>query len=153
MDCSLLGSPVHGILLGRILEGAAVSFSRGSSWPGDQTWVSCIGRQILYQLSTRETLKGPHAMIKWDLFQEFQGDSVSANQSSNKYFFKKDYMPWPGGIYPRNTRLVQNPLMRYNLVTEQSLKITRTSQEMQKKRYLKNPMNIHDKILKKILKK
>ena len=69
MDCSLLGSPVHGILQ-RILEWAAISFSRGSSWPGDQTWVSCIGRQILYQLSTRETLKGPHAMVQWDLFQE-----------------------------------------------------------------------------------
>ena len=39
---------VHGILQTRILEQVTISFSRGSSRPGDQTWVSCIGRQILY---------------------------------------------------------------------------------------------------------
>ena len=32
------GSAVHGILQARILEGAVISFSRGSSWPRDQTW-------------------------------------------------------------------------------------------------------------------
>ena len=51
MDCSLPGSSVHGILQARILEWVAISFSRGSSWPRDQTCVSCIGRQILYHLS------------------------------------------------------------------------------------------------------
>ena len=33
MDCSLPGSSVHGILQARTLEWAAISFSRGSSWP------------------------------------------------------------------------------------------------------------------------
>ena len=42
MDCSPPGSSVHGILQARILEWVAISFSRGSSWPGDRTWVSCI---------------------------------------------------------------------------------------------------------------
>ena len=42
MDCSPLGSSVHGILLARILEWVAIPFSRGSSQPGDQTWVSYI---------------------------------------------------------------------------------------------------------------
>ena len=36
MDCSLLGSPVHGILQARILEWAAMPSSRGSSWPRDE---------------------------------------------------------------------------------------------------------------------
>ena len=40
MDCSLLGSSVHGILQARILESAATSFSRASSRPRDQTEVS-----------------------------------------------------------------------------------------------------------------
>ena len=31
MDCSLLGSSVHGILQARILERVAIPFSRGSS--------------------------------------------------------------------------------------------------------------------------
>ena len=35
MDSSLPGSSVHGILQARILEWAAVSFSRGSSRPRD----------------------------------------------------------------------------------------------------------------------
>ena len=35
MDCSLLGSSVHGNLQARILERAAVPFSRGSSAPRD----------------------------------------------------------------------------------------------------------------------
>ena len=40
MDYSLLGSSVHGISQARILEGVAISFSKGSSWPRDWTRVS-----------------------------------------------------------------------------------------------------------------
>ena len=43
-----VGSSVHGISQARILEWAAIAFSRGSSWPRALTWISCIGRQILY---------------------------------------------------------------------------------------------------------
>ena len=51
MDCSPPGSLIHGILQARLLKWAAVSFSRGSSRPRDQTHISCdswIGRWILY---------------------------------------------------------------------------------------------------------
>ena len=51
MDCSPPGSSVHGIFQARILEWVAISYSRGSSWPRDQThvsYVSCTGSQILY---------------------------------------------------------------------------------------------------------
>ena len=41
MDCSLPGS-IHGIFQARILEWVAISYSRGSSWPGDRTQVSRI---------------------------------------------------------------------------------------------------------------
>ena len=41
VNCSPPGSPVHGISQARILEWAAISFSRGSSWSRDQTQVSC----------------------------------------------------------------------------------------------------------------
>ena len=34
--------------------GLPFPLSRGSSWPRDQTWVFCIGRQILYHWATRE---------------------------------------------------------------------------------------------------
>ena len=39
MDCSLPGSSIHGILQARILEWVAISLSRGSSQPRDQTLV------------------------------------------------------------------------------------------------------------------
>ena len=42
MDCSLPGFSVHGILQARILEWVAISFSRGSSQPRDQTLISCL---------------------------------------------------------------------------------------------------------------
>ena len=61
MDCSLPGSPVHGILQA-ILEWVVISFSRGSSWPRDRTPVSCIGRQILYKWATREI------QINWAMY-------------------------------------------------------------------------------------
>ena len=41
---------VHGIFQARILEWVAISFTRGSSLPRDQTHVSCTGRQILSPL-------------------------------------------------------------------------------------------------------
>ena len=58
MDCNLPGSSDNGIFQARILEGFAISYSRGSSQPRDQTFiscVSCIGRQIL--LTTEPPVK------------------------------------------------------------------------------------------------
>ena len=41
-----LASSVHGSLQARILEWAAIPFFRGSSWPRDRTWVSCIAGEF-----------------------------------------------------------------------------------------------------------
>ena len=41
-DCSPPGSSFHGIFQARILEWAAIPFSRASSQARDQTWVSCL---------------------------------------------------------------------------------------------------------------
>ena len=57
MDCSLPGSSVHEIFQARILEWVAISYSRGSSWPRDQTHISCIScisRRILYHCTMWE---------------------------------------------------------------------------------------------------
>ena len=53
-DCSLPGSSVHGILRARILGWVAIPFSRGSSQPRDQTWVSCIADRCFIIWATRE---------------------------------------------------------------------------------------------------
>jgi len=42
MDCSPAGSSVYGIILARILEWVAISFSKVSYRLRDQTLVSCI---------------------------------------------------------------------------------------------------------------
>ena len=66
MDCSLIGSFVHGIFQARMLEWVAFSFSRRSFRPRDWTRVSLIvgrrftiwaTREILMRLTSRQLLK------------------------------------------------------------------------------------------------
>ena len=72
MDCSPPGSSVHGILQARILEWAAISFSRGSSRPRDRSHVSnvsCIGRPVLYHqhhLGGRGCSQNPPVRAFWN---------------------------------------------------------------------------------------
>ena len=57
MDCSPPGSSVHGIFQARIPKQVATTSSRVSSRIRDQicvSWVSCIGRWILYHYATWE---------------------------------------------------------------------------------------------------
>ena len=54
MRCSPPGSTIHGISQARVLQWAAISFSRGSSKPRDQTQVSRTGRWILCHWATWE---------------------------------------------------------------------------------------------------
>ena len=54
MDCSPPGSSVRGILQARILEWVAISFSRGSSRPRDQTHVSWSAGRRFTIWATRE---------------------------------------------------------------------------------------------------
>jgi len=51
VNCSPPGSSVHEISQAKILEWVAISFSRGSSRPGDQACIFCISRRVLYRLS------------------------------------------------------------------------------------------------------
>ena len=55
MDCSLPGPLAHEIFLARILKWVVIPSSRGSSQPRNRTPVSCIGRQVPYHWTTRET--------------------------------------------------------------------------------------------------
>ena len=62
MDCSPPGSSVHGILQARILEWVAISFSRRSSQPGDQTLVSCIAGRF-FTVYAMGSLKNKHIQL------------------------------------------------------------------------------------------
>ena len=78
VDCSPPGSSVHWILQARILEWVAISFSKGSSRPRDQTLVShvsCTGRQILYCKRHLESLIYTHILgriIYQKIFRRFK---------------------------------------------------------------------------------
>ena len=81
MDCSTPGYPVlhyllefaqidssvHGILQAKILEWVAIPFSRGSSWPRNQTQVSYIAGRFLTVLAPGKPLgKGrPSPVLQW----------------------------------------------------------------------------------------
>ena len=57
MDCSLPASSIHEIFQARILEWVAMSFSRVSSQPRDQTQVSHIAGSLFTVWATREAKK------------------------------------------------------------------------------------------------
>ena len=64
MDCSLPGSSsIYGIFQARILEWVAIFFSKGSSWPRDQTQVSHIAGRLFTFWATRES-HGPYRKCK-----------------------------------------------------------------------------------------
>ena len=59
MDCNLPGSSVHRIYQVGTLKWVAIYFSRGSSWPRNQTWVSCIADGFFTNWATREAQAFP----------------------------------------------------------------------------------------------
>ena len=70
IDCSLPGSSLHGISQARLLGWVAISFSRGSSWTRNWTWISCTVDGFFTDWSTRaapallwEHLKSPKLTI------------------------------------------------------------------------------------------
>ena len=64
-NCSLPGSSLHGILQARVLEWVAISFSRGSSWSRDRTWVSCILGRRFNLWATREARMCVCMCVNW----------------------------------------------------------------------------------------
>ena len=57
VDCTPSCTSIHGTFQARILEQVAISYTRGSSWPRDQTYISYIsltGREILYHCATKQ---------------------------------------------------------------------------------------------------
>ena len=60
MDCSPPGSSIHGIFQARVLEWAAISFSRGSSQLRDWTQVSCIADRPFTVWATRKSMPNIH---------------------------------------------------------------------------------------------
>ena len=69
MGYSLPGSSVHGIFQAIVLEWIAVSFSRGSSQPGDRIWVSRIVDRRFTVCFPLESMKFSRAKTQFLLFK------------------------------------------------------------------------------------
>ena len=65
MDCSPPDSSVHGILQARTLEWVAISFSRGSSQPRDQTQVSRIAGGFFRHFRQKEHREHGGRAVIW----------------------------------------------------------------------------------------
>ena len=91
MDCSPPGSSVQGISQARKLEWVAISFSRGSYWPRDQTRVSHIAGRRFTIWATREALKEQKVLPKkiWPLLT-----------------FSAAHSKWSTNIHMKNTPMV-----------------------------------------------
>ena len=85
---SLPGSSVHRILQARILEWVAISFSRGSSWPRDWTWISCIEGRFFYLLNHQGS-PAPLPECKLECFCSAHREIIRPIPSTNTYSKKK----------------------------------------------------------------
>ena len=94
MDCSPPGSSVHGILPARVLEWVAIPFSRGSSWPREQTRVSCIAGRLYIVWVMREATK--NTVLKTNSYQVHcagHGGASETNQSSSSLCGSPESLP------------------------------------------------------------
>ena len=71
MDCSPPGSFVHGISQAKILEWVAISFSRGSSWPRDQTCVFCIAGGFFITEVPRKPFENHFVIKNWNFGKNY----------------------------------------------------------------------------------
>ena len=112
-DCSLPLSSIHGIFQAGVLEWVAISFSKGSSRPRDQTQVSHIVGRRFYHLS-RQCVKSLIAV-----FQKHAGRDGNNSKLSKAEFmifmnselgaFTKVVVPAPNPrLQDQDRRLAQN---------------------------------------------
>ena len=98
MDCSPPGSSLHGIFQARVLEWIAISFSKGSSWTRDRTWVSCIAGWCFTSWATRESPKEQWKW-KWSRVLLFATPWAVAYQAPpSMEFSRQEY--WSGFPFP-----------------------------------------------------
>ena len=94
VDCSLPGFSVHGILQARTLEWVAISFSRGSSPPRDQTRVSRIGGRRFNLWATRRRWQFSSWAGKIPWWREWQLTPVFLPGRSHRQRSLAGYSPW-----------------------------------------------------------
>ena len=88
VHCNPSDSLVHGILQARILEWAAICFSRGSSLPRDQTCASCLTSRFF----TAEPM-GSIVWIKSYVFWKYMYTQKGVQRQPLPAFTQNNHMP------------------------------------------------------------
>ena len=114
MDCSPPGSPSMEFPRQELWNGVAISYSRGSSQPRDQTWVSWIADRFFTVWATRAALWGMNSGHPWTAWlKQFGGGNKSISQRNKKVekylWLLGDKMGERGGPL---SPLLQNALQR-----------------------------------------
>ena len=85
MACSLPGSSACGVFQARILEWVASPLSRGSFWPRDRTWLSCIAGRFFTIWATRKAKVEVFLEFPWFLYDPANvGNLISGSSASSK---------------------------------------------------------------------
>ena len=113
MDCSPPGSSVHEIFQARILEWVAISFSRGSSQPRDQTQVSCTAGRFFTKWATREA---PYWAWPCPFEQDAVYPSVSLSHQETSISFLSFSIRGQKGWKTQSQKTNQSDYMDHNLV-------------------------------------
>ena len=91
MDCSPPGSSVYGIFQARILEWAAISFSRGSSWPRDRTLITCIaGRFFTAEPQGKPLVPSPNLLLPHNIWTTEPSTNQHQRENTNKIVTQKN---------------------------------------------------------------
>lgn len=79
-------------------------------------------------------------------FMNIENNNPPQNISKlNLATHKKDYTPWPSGIYPRNTKLVQHMTNQHSTPRIQDKKHVRDHHNWHRKSIWQNPTPFHHK--------
>ena len=90
--------------MGRILEWVAISFSRGSSWPRNRTWVSCTAGRFFTNWAKREAST---ELPQWYSVQ-FSRSVMSSSLRPHESQHTRPPSPSPTpGVYPNSCPLSQ----------------------------------------------
>ena len=116
MNCSLPGSPVHGIFQARVLEWVAISFSRGSSRSGIEPSSPALAGKFFTVWATRKTIFFLKLMCTYiyrhiTIFMICRS-SVLQNQTHET---SKNWTIAPSG----NTRFLQISDLTFSLIDQQ----------------------------------
>ena len=105
MGCSLLCSSAHGISQARILGWVAISFSRASSQPRDQTQVSCLADRFF---TTEPSGKLPNRVIEPPKgFYQGEYLIVFVFWEINSGIINCRLFTWNGGVWETRKRVIR----------------------------------------------